>query len=262
MKAFESLHVDRGQFALHWFEQSAFALKDSTGHVVWVDPYFPHDRPSEKFIHPKPPAVEAEWRVDTVLLTHDHRDHTNDETLARLHAASPNVRYVGPVESVERLWSIGIPQDQTTTIAAGDTVSIGNITVHAVYAKLPGGVPQFGIDPPDVTHLGFVIEIEGQRVYISGDPVNCFAEVDELVNPIAKLNPHIGILTTHPTEGEFPFFAGSAKTARRIGVKTAIPAHYDCFVKRNYDPQEWAAHFEGSGIRTLIIPRQSAVVLP
>ena len=77
---------------------------------------------------------------------------------------------------------------------------------------------------------------------------------------IARLKPHIGFLTTHPTEGEFPFFDGSVLMATKIGLATAVPAHYQCFVKRNYDPEEWSAHFSGDRPERLIIPHNETVL--
>ena len=136
--------------------------------------------------------------------------------------------------------------------------SLGTMTAHAVYAKPPEGLPSDDIAPPDVTHLGYVVEAGGVRVYISGDPVNTFAEHEALLAPIRELEPDIGLLTNHPSEGEFPFFAGSAKMASALGLKAAVPAHYACFVARNYDPQEWAAAL--AEVEPLIIPyNQSAV---
>ena len=72
--------------------------------------------------------------------------------------------------------------------------------------------------------------------------------------------PDIGFLTTHPNEGEFPYFDGSVKTALKLGLKAAVPAHYECFVKRTYDPQEWAAQFPADGPQTVIIPYNGSTV--
>ena len=39
------LKVPEGSIAVHWFEQSSFALKDPSGTIVQIDPYFPRERP-------------------------------------------------------------------------------------------------------------------------------------------------------------------------------------------------------------------------
>lgn len=255
--------VGTSQIGIHWFEQSSYALRAADGTTLLVDPYFPRTRPAEKFVHTEPPHDEAALRPDAVLLTHDHSDHTCPESLARLHAAFPDVRYIGPAESAARIAAeTEIPAAQVEVIAAGDRVQVGGFTVHVVYAKAPEGDPANDIAPPDVTHLGFVLQSAGPAVYVSGDVFNTFAQRDDLVRAVAALRPEIGFLTCHPTEGEFPFFEGSVRMAARIGLRYAVPAHYACFAKRDYDPAAWAEGFKSLPVEPLVIPRNSTVVLP
>lgn len=261
MHPFTQLDVPTGNIALHWFEQSSFALKDSQGTMVLVDPYFPHERPADRFIYSEPPLDEATLPVDYVLLTHDHTDHTHPETLRRVLSTSPNAKFAGPVESVARLiGEVGIPGEQTITVQVGNAIALGSFTIHVVYAKLPGGDPSAGINPPDVTHLGYVIRAGERSLYFTGDPINNFAEHDELVTAVAIHQPELGLMTTHPTEGEFPFFAGCVDMAERIGLRHVVPAHRACFVKRDYDPETWAGHFRPDGPQPIIIPRNSHIL--
>ncbi len=257
------LEVPEGAVGVHWFEQSTFAVKDSHGTVVQIDPYFPHDRPADRFIHTEPPLDESQLPTDYVLLTHNHGDHTWPESINRIHETSPNVRCVGPEESIAQvLADTTVDADHTTTIHAGESSSLGSLTVNAVYAKPPNGHPDADIAPPDVTHLGYVLKTDGVTLYFSGDPINTFADHDELVSAVAAHNPDIGFLTNHPTEGEFPFYEGCVKMAQRIGLKHAVPSHRSCFVTRDYDPNEWAAQFPADGPQPLIIPRNSHVIYP
>jgi len=261
MHPFVELTVPPGSVGIHWFEQNAYAFKDSQGTVLLIDPYFPAFRPAEKFIRPHPPVIEAEFPVDYVLVTHRHSDHTNPETLTRIHAGWPDVVVIGPPESIAQvLDETPIDAAHPITIYAGESMTASGIGIHAFYSKPPEGDPAAGIAPPDVTHLGYLIEMEGLRLYVTGDAINTFADHDELLAPIAALKPDIGFLTTHPTEGEFPFFAGSVLLAQKLGLKTAVPAHYECFAKRTYDPQVWAALFPDDGPQPLIIPWNSHTI--
>lgn len=262
MHPFESLTVPEGKTGIHWFGQNSFAVKERGGRLIQIDPYFPRNRPAEKYIHPDSPLDEAALPTDFVLLTHDHRDHTCIESIQRIHTAFPQARFIGPVESVHKMKENGIPETVMTEISSGESVSSGTMTVHAVWSKPEGGDPVHGIDPPDVRHLGYVVDTGSARVYISGDCIHTFAEIDELLQPVIALKPDIGILTTHPTEGEFPFFEGSVKMAVRLGLKTVIPAHYECFVKRTYDPEAWAARFPENGPKPLIIPYNDSILYP
>ncbi|MEZ4735955.1 MAG: MBL fold metallo-hydrolase [Caldilineaceae bacterium] len=258
MHPFIELAVPAGAVAIHWFEQSSFALKNSAGKLALIDPYFPHERPAERFIHATPPVAEADLPVDVVILTHDHMDHTHPETLRRVKAANPAVQMIGPQESIRRVVAeVGLPEAQTTVVAAGDKLTGDGFTIHVVYAKPPAGDPAAAIKPPDVTHLGYVIESDGRRLYFTGDPINTFADHAELVGAVAALNPDLGFMTTHPTEGEFPFFPGCVKMAQGIGLKYVVPVHRACFVKRDYDPQIWAGHFGPADPKPVIMAHNS-----
>ena len=263
MHPFAELAIPQGSVGIHWFEQNSYAIKDSHGTIVQIDPYFPHERPAETFVHAQPPLDESQLPTDYVLVTHSHSDHTCSETLSRIHKAWPEAKYVGPKESIAKILNeTDIDADHTITIAAGESADIGTMTVYAVYSKPPDGDARAGIDPPDVTHLGYVLDAGGVRIYVSGDAINTLADHDDLVNAVAALKPDIGFLTTHPTEGEFPFFEGSVLMAQRIGLKAAVPSHRACFVKRDYDPQEWAAQFPADGPKPIIIPWNSHIIYP
>lgn len=260
MHPFATLVVPPGALGIHWFGQSSFAFKSAAGTIVQVDPYFPSERPADRFIHAQAPLDETTLRTDLVLLTHNHRDHTWPESCLRIHHSFSHCRFAGPVESTENLAAAGISADKLITVAAGETYDLDGAVVHVVYAKPPAGAPADGIKPPDVQHFGFVVELGGVRAYVSGDPINTFADYPELTGPIAARRPHIGFFTTHPDEGEFPFFAGSVKMVRATGVQTAVPAHYQCFVKRNYDPQAWVAAFPADAPELLILPYNRSVL--
>ena len=263
MHPFAELTVLHGSAGIHWFEQNSYAIKDSQGTIVQIDPYFPHNRPADRFVHSEPPLDESQLPTHYVLLTHSHGDHTCSETLGRIHRSWPEVKYVGPEESIKKiLEQTEIDAEHTITIAAGESVGLSTMTAHAVYAKPPGGDPEAGIKPPDVTHLGYVVEAGGVKLYFSGDDINTFANLDDLVNPVAALHPDIGFITMHPTEGEFPFVDGSILMAQRIGLKTVVPAHYSCFVRRDFDSRGWSAQFPPDGPKPLIIPPNSYIIYP
>ncbi len=262
MHSLVDYNVPSGKLAVHWFGQSSFAIKSPGNTLLLLDPYFPHDRPADTFIHATPPLDESSLPVQGVLLTHDHGDHTHPETLARVKKASPEAIYVGPSESRTRVGEIGIGGDQFITVEAGQSQTIGDLNIHVVNAKPPEGDPANNIDPPDVTHIGFVVEGDGVRIYFTGDPINNFAEHDALIEPVKALAPQIGWVTCHPEEGEFPFYDGCVKLAQQIGLEQVFPSHYQCFVKRNYNPQEWVSQFPSGGPQARTVEYNESVLVP
>lgn len=259
MHPFEDLVIPKDALGIHWFGQSSFGVKNEAGTIVQVDPYFPRERPAERFIHGRAPLHEESLRTDAVVLTHDHGDHTCMESLERIAGAYPECRFIGPPESGARLRDGGIAASRIDEITAGERAAAGTMTAHAVWGKPPEGDPAHDIAGPDVQHLGYVIDSGAVRIYISGDTVNTFATLPQLVDPIRALKPHIGCLTNHPDEGEFPYFADCGRIAAAVGLHAAIPSHYGCFVTRDYDPHEWAAHLP-PGVRPVIVPYNQSVV--
>lgn len=262
MHSLVKFHVPSGKLAVHWFGQSSFAIKTPKGTIILVDPYFPHDRPADVFIHREPPLDESTLPVHGVLLTHDHGDHTHLETLERVINKSPETVFLGPIESKIRVGKLGVGDDNFTTVEVGSSYSIDDLNVHVVYAKPPEGDPDNNIDRPDVTHIGFVIESDNVRLYITGDPINTFANIDALVDPVKVLAPQVGWVTCHPTEGEFPFFEGCVKMAQRIGLEQIFPSHYQCFVERNYEPDAWASKFPKDGPKPRVVNYNDTVLVP
>lgn len=255
------LKVPEGAVAVHWFEQSSFALKDAAGTIVQIDPYFPRERPADRFIHTESPLDESALPTDFVLLTHAHGDHTCSESIRRIWEISDATRFVGPHESTRQIATeTDVAVGNITEISAGESATLNDLTVHAVYAKPPEGDASADIAPPDVTHLGYVIVSNGVALYFSGDPINNFAEHDTLISAVSTYKPDVGFLTNHPTEGEFPFYEGCVKMATRIGLKHAVPVHRACFVTRDYDPNEWANQFPADGPKPLIIERNSHII--
>ena len=155
MHPFVELKVPEGAIAVHWFEQSSFALKDPAGIIVQIDPYFPRERPADRFIHTEPPLDESALPTDFVLLTHAHGDHTCPESIRRIWETSTATRFVGPEESVRQISSeTDVAAANISEIRAGESATLNGLTVHAVYAKPPEGDAAADIAPPRRYALG------------------------------------------------------------------------------------------------------------
>jgi L-ascorbate metabolism protein UlaG (beta-lactamase superfamily) len=259
---FFQLTIPPGKVALHWFGQASFALKDSAGTIIQVDPYFPLHRPKDKFIHPEAPLDETTLPSHFILVTHDHGDHNCLESQQRFLAANQGIRFFVTRESQARMLTGRIPDSLITVVSGGDSFQLGTMRGHAVFSKPPVGCPERAIPPPDIEHLSFIVQSADATVFFSGDPINCLSEHKELIDAVSSYQPDIAILSTHPNEGEFPDFHGTVRVARQLGCRIVIPSHYQCFVQRTYDPSELASFFNRpSDPRPLIIPYNQHVIL-
>jgi len=242
--------VPGGSVAIWWLGQNSFVLKDS-GTLLMIDPFFSRPGPPEKYLHDEAPLRAEELEPDAVLCTHNHSDHTDPAFLCALARHSPATRFYGPAESAEAMREAGIADDRVRAVASGETVGIGKASVHVVLSKTP--------EVSDVAHLGYVCELEavlpgGVKVYDTGDIMRGVTRQLSLMEPLRGAGPEVALITTSPTEEEFPDFEEAAELAGAIGARVAVPAHYGCFSRRTFDPAAFAAQLRGGGTRAEIIP--------
>lgn len=162
-------------------------------------------------------------RVDAVLFTHDHADHTHglDDIRAMTRRDGPIVMY-GPADSLERLtrrfsyiFDPGVralpgtskPEGVSRALAAGETVTIGDVDVTAV--ALPHGpATVFGYR---VGSLGYITDAKA----VPDSAIDTFRGVEVLVlNALFR--------TEHPTHLSLP---EAISVARAIGAERTYLTH-------------------------------------
>ena len=239
--------VPPGAVAIWWLGQNSYLLK-SPASLIMVDPFFSRPGKAEAYLHAQAPLRAEELRPDAVFCTHAHSDHTDPGFLSALASRWPGVRFFGPPESAQQMTGAGIAAHRVTAVAAGEVADLGTVSAQVVLSKTA--------QVSDVAHLGYIFGFGGAcKVYNTGDIMRGVMGEPALAEPLRGAAPEVALLTTSPTEQEFPDFAEAAALAREIGARVAIPAHYGCFSKRTFDPAGFAAQFaEGEGTRAVIIP--------
>jgi L-ascorbate metabolism protein UlaG (beta-lactamase superfamily) len=140
----------------------------------------------------------------------------------------------------------GLPSDRVHALAAGDSVPVGPASVRVVLSKTP--------EVSDVAHFGYLADFNGLRVYDTGDVMRGITDQGSLLQPLQQAAPHVALITTSPTEEEFPDFREAAHLAVAIGARVAVPAHYGCFARRTFDPRPFIALFPRGQTRAEVIP--------
>lgn len=160
-----------------------------------------------------------------VLLTHDHGDHIGDyfEMLKALVDAGVPVLTAGQSDLMRKglvpdFKKVGL--DPAKVVANnGAGMNFGGIARHgAMTARL---VPAVHSTLAAFPAAGFMLDIGGVRVYLSGD-TDLFGEMKVLG---ARYQPNLGIVCV----GNGPFTMGPEEAARAcqwLGVSHAIPVHY------------------------------------
>jgi L-ascorbate metabolism protein UlaG (beta-lactamase superfamily) len=124
--------------AVTWFGHAS-ALIEVDGHRVLVDPMWserasPSRRLGPRRLHPVPAALAALPPVDAVLISHDHYDHLDVDTvraLVRLSAAP----FVVPLGVGAHLRRWGVPDDRVVELDWDGTHTVGALTLTCVEAQ-------------------------------------------------------------------------------------------------------------------------------
>ena len=106
-----------------------------------------------------PNAAELVAGAETILITHEHFDHFDEETITTALEARPELRVYGPHAVVDR-WRARA--GQVMAVAEGDRFDAGGFEV-AVFGGLHAPIHR---EIPQVANVGFLID---GRVYHPGD---------------------------------------------------------------------------------------------
>jgi L-ascorbate metabolism protein UlaG (beta-lactamase superfamily) len=223
-----SYRVGPGTVAIVWLEQSHFVFKTSSGLLVHVDPFLSRTVKPEKHLRARPFLEPDQAAADVVFLTHDHRDHTDPDTLVPMARRSPGCRFVGPAESCERLRALGIEAARITPIAEGASMSFAGFSATAVYAENTS-------EHDRTTHLGFVFDFDGIAIYHVGDTRRDPDSYLDRLHRVRDLAPRVLIVPINEGYNN-PGIAGAVRLAQIVRPRYVVPCHYDCFVANTADP--------------------------
>lgn len=222
-------------FAIEGLGQAGFRLRLGDM-VIFLDPYL-SDRVERlegrrmRRLRPIPvqPADIAD--ADFVLISHEHTDHCDIDTLLPMAQASPGCRFIGPRAVVNQLTTAGIDPARTvvanrTVLELGAGVQVTPIAAaHKCVEEDFDGFRRF---------LGYVIEADGRRILHTGDTcvtaslleqLKKFSPFDVALLPVNECNyfrDRAGIIGNMSIREAF-------QLGEEIGAKIVVPMHYDMF---------------------------------
>jgi L-ascorbate 6-phosphate lactonase len=149
---------------LTWLGQAGFLI-ETGGARLLVDPFFSEH---EGRTFPPPPIDVFGARIDRVLVTHEHLDHLDPDSLRDIAVRSPGVSVIAPEplrEQVKGVPFAGVRPGDRVDLPGGVAVRV----VRAVHAVHPSDGYSEGGDPP--RFVGYVIETDGVAIYHGGDTI-------------------------------------------------------------------------------------------
>jgi len=196
---------------VYWLGHGAFRIE--AAQTIYIDPFeLPSGSP----------------KADVILITHEHYDHFSPEDVAAI--STPDTSYVTISSVAKEL------KGDVHTVKAGDCVTVKGVEIEVV----PAYKRQQEFHPKSAGHVGFVLNIDGTKVYHAGDT--------DLIPEMSSIKADIALL---PVSGTYVMTAEEAiAAAKQIRPRLAIPMHYGAIVGDKSDAERFAA---GCQVETKIL---------
>lgn len=217
-----SLYVPQGKFGVAFLGQAGFVFKTPENKLVAIDPYlsncceryFGFKRLMSNILEPQ------DLVFDQLLISHAHYDHFDPDSIPVM-MSNGHTELIGAMDTKAECERLNVSEN-ITFLACGDEAVREGLKITAVECD-------HGKDTPHA--LGFVVEIEGKKIYFMGDTAyrpdlleNEFLhDVDLLLLPI---NGAYGNLNEEQ----------AAKVIATLNPKLAVPCHFWNFAEHGGNP--------------------------
>ena len=208
---------------ISWFGQATIRIKTDSL-VIYFDPY----------------RIQQAEAADIILITHEHRDHLDPSSIAKL--TTDKTIIVMPGSCRESAQEIKVKNIRY--LSPGETTNIGEISVMAVPAY---NITKAKFHPKSKNYLGYVVTIGGVRVYHAGDTER-IPEMKQFQCDIACLP--LGQNYTMNSVEE------AAESALDVKARVAIPIHYGLAEGSDEDALKFQELLKDK-VKVLILPKIS-----
>jgi L-ascorbate 6-phosphate lactonase len=163
-------------------------------------------------------------KPDVILVTHDHLDHLDPETLDHyLLDSSKPITVMAPEAAYRKLVKYGGPHNYVR-LSPHSVWSTGGVTFYSVKAE-----------HSDPTAAGFILDDGVKTFYISGDTLYNYDVIDDVVELVDD-GVDYAFLPINGV-GNNMNAKDAADFAYEIGAKCAVPLHWGLF--DSIDPKDF-----------------------
>jgi L-ascorbate 6-phosphate lactonase len=248
---------------LTWLGQAGFLL-EVAGLRILIDPFLSE---LDGRLYAPPEARRVGTGVDWLLITHEHLDHLDPDSIRALAALSPGASLAVPSALAERAAELA-PELDVVAVHAGQRFGIGaHVEVHVMPAWHAVEVDDGYSDGRGIGGLerfvGYVITAADISLYHSGDTL----VTGGLRSALARERIDVALLPVNGRD-HFREAAGvvgnmdgrdAVQLAEEIGAEILIPMHWDLFAGNTVNP---GAAVDQAAVRSSIHMLTLARLLP
>lgn len=227
---------------LTWFGHASTLVEIDGARVlvdpVWSDRCSPSQQVGPRRLHEPPVGLGALGAVDVVLISHDHYDHLDMDTIRSLTSAS-TATFVVPLGIGAHLEAWGVPSARIVELDWDERVTVGAVTLVATPAQHFSGR---GLSRDGTLWASWVVAGPTHRVFYTGDTgyFDGFARIGEEHGPFDATLVQVGAYDVawpdiHMTPEE------GVATHLTVGGGLLVPVHWCTFVLA---PHPWAEPIE------------------
>ena len=192
------------------FTHSSIGIKTPVGNV-YCDPF---------------KMEEERHDADFILITHDHFDHFSPEDIRKV--AKEGSVLIVPEAMEKKAREVADLVSRIETVAPGKVYEIADgLTIETV----PAYNPAKHFHPKAAGWVGYILCVDGQRIYIAGD--TDITEANRKVRCDIALVPIGGTYTMDARE--------AAQLVNEIRPRVVIPDHYGSVAGKKNDAKEFQA---------------------
>jgi L-ascorbate 6-phosphate lactonase len=211
--------VPPGSLGLWWLGQAGFAFKTPGGRIVYLDPYL-SDAAERLFGFKRlssPPLAAEDVRADLLVLTHEHVDHLDPDTVTIIVQNNPGCRFAAPAGCAKGLAAAGVRDEAFVVLEPGRQCEFPDVTIHP--AKADHG------DLSD-SALCLVLEFGDLRIACTGDT----GFRPELLKPLYETQPDVLLPCINGAFGNMGHL-DAARLTQAARPRYAIPCHFWTFAE-------------------------------
>ncbi len=217
----------RNKVKITWLGQAGL-LFEICGKKIMVDPYLSDSVEKINYLNYRRVPVKQELleiKPDMIILTHNHLDHTDPETLKHYLSTDSSVTVLASCGAWQEARKFGGTGNNYVMFNEGTRWTQGDVVFQAVKAE-----------HSDDYAIGVILSYEGSNYYVTGDTLYN-TNVIKSVQGLCSDRLDVVFLPVNGV-GNNMNFADAAMFAEKIGAKKAVPMH--CGLFDELDMQGWS----------------------